>query len=181
MSWLVPALASGASPTAKPVLEIDSTARMELHEGIWFGSVAVTGIAADDSAISTNGNPMLGTNTFLVTVCDRKGFFWIEQKDGNFYMGAEPEKFSSHSNHGNHLIYFENFDRDTRPSPDWAETQIMQLVELESGVLRIQWSRAVGNPHTLTDNRDFFWHGVGTLKQVADKCSQETLQKFIHQ
>lgn len=161
-------------------MEINDTERMELHEGIWLGSIPVAGVAADDSNISTKGNPMLGTHTFMVTVCNKKGIFWSKRSDGNFYTSAEPEKFNSHSNHGNHMIYFENYDDETQPAPDWAETQIMQLVELEGGVLRVQWSRAVGNPHDVTGNRDFFWNGVGTLQRVADKCSRETLEKAGH-
>lgn len=178
---LLIALAGCSTQPVKPVVENTPQLRFNLREGAWLGPIVITGVAANDTNLRKDGRVMSSTLTFLVTVCDSKAIFWSGQKDGSFRAAAREENFSFHSNHGNHLISFGNFDRNTQTTPEWAETQAVLLVELESGVLRAQWSRAVSNlllPETDHD-RNFFWHGVGTLKQVSTECPKEMMRAAI--
>ncbi len=174
-------LAGCSVQTIKPMAGSISSARTNLHEGAWIGTIAVTGVGADDSNFKKNGKTMSDTLTFLVTVCDGKGIFWYQRDDGSFHAAAREEYFGAHSNFGNHLIYFENHDQDAQPVPGWVENQTMLLIELDSGTLRVQWSRAVSNPllPEKDSSRDFFWHGVGALKRTATECPRELMKGIV--
>jgi hypothetical protein len=170
-----------ASNTANLSSTSSQSATRNLPDGAWVGPIATTGVNADDSTRFKGGEPMEETSQFMVTVCDGKSVFWAQEKNGRYRAGASAAGFRQSSNHGNHLIYFENYDRDDQPVPGWVEMQSMQLVELQSGALRAQWSRAVSNPLLPEgdSNRDFFWHGVGTLKRVAATCPREMMKVIM--
>jgi hypothetical protein len=161
-----------ASPASKPVTDRTSSDRIELRNGVWFGTIPTVGIASDDTNIAADGQVMSSNASFLVSACNGKGIFLLRRKDGKFLRPVGSETYRFHSNHGNHIIYFDSHGGDTPPNPEWAETQSVELVELKNGALRVHWSRAVGNLQIPEDDkyRDFFWHGVGTLRQVSDKC-----------
>lgn len=155
---------------------------LRLHDGAWLGPITVTGVLADGSDKNTDGSAMKGTITFLLTVCDGKGIFWRKRENGSFHAAARSENFSARSNLGNHLIYFENHDEDIQPAPGWVETQTMLVMEQGSKSLRAQWSRAVSNPllPETAPNRNFFYHGVGTLEPVASECPRETMKTVVN-
>lgn len=181
MSIPLLALVGCSSGITKPV-EKNRVDRLELRDGAWLGTFDTKGVAADDSEIKPKNRSIPVTSTFLVTVCDGMGIFWYKKDDGGLRAAARREWFHSHSNHGNHLIFFENHDRETQSSPGWVETQTMQLIELESSALRVQWARAVSNPNLPeTDrNRDFFWHGIGTFQQVDSRCPRKMMDAIVN-
>lgn len=169
-----------AAPEHHQVNKVGRSVSTTLRDGAWLGSISATGISADDTNISKDGKPMLHTSVFLVMVCDGNAVFLSQRSDGSFHATVKANEFSIRSNHGNHLIFFDHFDDTTRPEPDWAETQTMALVELD-GDLRAQWSRAVSNLHVAPGDkiRNFFWHGVGTLREVSRDCPREMLQTRV--
>jgi hypothetical protein len=170
-----------AQPSERPSDTVH-TELLRLHDGAWIGPIPITGLFADDSDKMNDGSPMKGRHTFLLTVCDGKAIFWTRRDNGSFHAAARSENFGARSNLGNHLIYFENYDRDIQPAPGWIETQTMLVIELESGKLRAHWSRAVSNPLLSEKERDrsFSWHGVGTLEPVATECPREIMKSMVN-
>ncbi|MYM26055.1 hypothetical protein GTP46_25835 [Duganella sp. FT135W] len=149
-----------------------------LPDGIWKGTLQLVGAYSDNTDTNSDGEKIEKTTDFMVTICDGKGMFWPKLDDENYSISLT--EYKNDSNYGNHLIYFQDADRNDKVKPSWVETQSMLLIEVSHNVLRAQWSRSVSNPKLGEENkeRNFFISGIGPLKRTSDGCPVEMLQIY---
>jgi hypothetical protein len=151
--------------------------KSRISDGIWAGKIQVAGTYSDDTSIGDDGEIFKKTLDFMVTVCDGEGIFF---KMGDRGYAIPSVNYKNDSYFGSHLIYFQNAEKSNEVNPDWVEMQSMLLVEVDSNLLRVQWSRSVNNPKIDKTEKDsnVFVNGVGSLKRTANNCSDEIIQIY---